>query len=81
MTKLNFKQLHTKAKVNNKDVLCLGNGEEIDKIKKEATEGHCSLFQHFVVGDTFPLGCAFSDSIVFPEFFKENPDYRHPVYR
>jgi len=36
--------------------------------------------QHFVVGDTFPLGCKFSDSIVFPEFFKDNPDYHHPVY-
>ncbi len=27
-----------------------------------------------VVGDTFPVGCAFSDKIVYPEFFKDNPD-------
>ena len=26
--------------------------------------------QWAVVGDTFPVGCAFSDKIVFPEFFK-----------
>jgi inositol oxygenase len=28
------------------------------------------------VGDTFPVGCAFSDQIVFAEFFEKNPD-RH----
>ncbi|MFN2977490.1 inositol oxygenase [Terriglobus aquaticus] len=33
-----------------------------------------------VVGDTFPTGCAYSDKIVFPEYFKANPDYNHPVY-
>jgi inositol oxygenase len=31
--------------------------------------------QWAVVGDTFPVGCAYSDKIVYPEFFKENPDY------
>lgn len=36
--------------------------------------------QWAVVGDTFPVGCAFSDKIVFPEFFKENPDYNDPRY-
>jgi inositol oxygenase len=36
--------------------------------------------QWAVVGDTFPAGCAFSDRIVFPEFFALNPDSRHPVY-
>jgi inositol oxygenase len=30
--------------------------------------------QWAVVGDTFPLGCAFSDKIVYPEFFEANPD-------
>ncbi len=30
--------------------------------------------QWAVVGDTFPLGCAFSDKIVYPEFFAANPD-------
>ena len=32
--------------------------------------------QWCVVGDTFPVGCRFSPSIVFPEFFSENPDSR-----
>jgi len=27
-----------------------------------------------VVGDTFPVGCAWSDAIVFPEYFRKNPD-------
>jgi inositol oxygenase len=36
--------------------------------------------QWAVVGDTFPVGCAFSEQIVFPEFFAENPDSLHPVY-
>jgi inositol oxygenase len=27
-----------------------------------------------VVGDSFPVGCKFSDKIVFPEFFADNPD-------
>ncbi len=27
-----------------------------------------------VVGDTFPVGCAWSDKIVFHEFFADNPD-------
>jgi len=30
--------------------------------------------QWAVVGDTFPVGCKFSDKIVYPEFFKDNPD-------
>ncbi len=33
-----------------------------------------------VVGDTFPTGCAYSDKIVFPEYFRANPDWKHPVY-
>ncbi|WP_411031858.1 inositol oxygenase family protein [Spongiimicrobium sp. 3-5] len=36
--------------------------------------------QWAVVGDTFPVGCAFSDKIVYPEFFKENPDYDNSLY-
>jgi inositol oxygenase len=36
--------------------------------------------QWAVVGDTFPVGCAFSDKIVFPEFFKLNPDYNDERY-
>ena len=30
--------------------------------------------QWAVVGDTFPVGCAFSDKIVYPQFFADNPD-------
>jgi inositol oxygenase len=30
--------------------------------------------QWAVVGDTFPVGCRFSESIVYPEFFADNPD-------
>lgn len=30
--------------------------------------------QWAVVGDTFPVGCAHSDRIVYPEFFANNPD-------
>ncbi|MEM9325941.1 MAG: inositol oxygenase family protein [Bacteroidota bacterium] len=30
--------------------------------------------QWAVVGDTFPVGCKFSDRIVYPEFFEANPD-------
>jgi inositol oxygenase len=36
--------------------------------------------QWAVVGDTFPVGCAFSPRIVFPELFAENPDTRVPEY-
>ncbi len=28
-----------------------------------------------VVGDTFVVGCKFSDKIIYPETFKENPDF------
>ena len=37
--------------------------------------------QWAVVGDTFPVGCAFSDQIVFPEFFSANPDSQVPEYQ
>jgi inositol oxygenase len=36
-----------------------------------------SLFgepQWAVVGDTFPVGCGFSDQIIYPEYFASNPD-------
>jgi inositol oxygenase len=37
--------------------------------------------QWAVVGDTFPVGCAFSDKVVYPEFFADNPDSETPEYR
>ncbi|RZK64412.1 MAG: inositol oxygenase [Pedobacter sp.] len=37
--------------------------------------------QWAVVGDTFPVGCAYSDKIVYPEFFELNPDFKNPEYQ
>jgi inositol oxygenase len=36
--------------------------------------------QWAVVGDTFPVGCKFSDKIVFPEFFALNQDSQEPRF-
>ena len=36
--------------------------------------------QWAVVGDTYPVGCQFSNKIVYPEFFAENPDYSDERY-
>ncbi|MDQ8052411.1 MAG: inositol oxygenase family protein [Pedobacter sp.] len=36
--------------------------------------------QWAVVGDTFPVGCAYSPKIVYPEFFSANQDYNNPRY-
>lgn len=36
--------------------------------------------QWAVVGDTFPVGCKFSDKIVYPELFSQNPDSNDPRY-
>ena len=36
--------------------------------------------QWAVVGDTFPVGCAFSEQIVFPELFNANPDINNEGY-
>ncbi|THH26324.1 hypothetical protein EUX98_g7868 [Antrodiella citrinella] len=33
-----------------------------------------------VVGDTFVVGCKFSDKIIYPETFAANPDSKDPVY-
>ena len=37
--------------------------------------------QWAVVGDTFPVGCAYSSEIVFPEFFAANPDSQISQYQ
>jgi inositol oxygenase len=37
--------------------------------------------QWAVVGDTFPVGCAWSDKIVYPEYFSANPDANVPAYQ
>ena len=36
--------------------------------------------QWAVVGDTFPVGCSYSEKIVYPEFFNLNPDYSDKRY-
>lgn len=36
--------------------------------------------QWAVVGDTFPVGCAYSPKIVYHEFFASNPDWRDDRY-
>ncbi|KAI7867017.1 inositol oxygenase [Spinellus fusiger] len=36
--------------------------------------------QWTVVGDTFPVGCRYSDKIVYRDFLSLNPDHDHPVY-
>ena len=36
--------------------------------------------QWSVVGDTFPVGCAFSNKVVYPEFFADNPDKNNELY-
>ena len=37
--------------------------------------------QWAVVGDTFPVGCRFSEKIVFHEFFENNPDWKVREYQ
>src|SRR2546425_3464797 len=37
--------------------------------------------QWAVVGDTFPVGCAWSERIVFHQFFADNPDRAEPKYQ
>ena len=37
--------------------------------------------QWAVVGDTFPVGCAYSDTIVFHKFFADNPDWQNARYQ
>jgi inositol oxygenase len=36
--------------------------------------------QWAVVGDSYPVGCAFSDKIVFSEYFEDNKDHHDPRY-
>jgi inositol oxygenase len=37
--------------------------------------------QWAVVGDTFPVGCAFSGRVVYPEFFADNPNACDPEFQ
>ncbi|KAL8120253.1 inositol oxygenase 4-like isoform X2 [Apium graveolens] len=40
-----------------------------------------ALPQWAVVGDTFPLGCGFDESIVHYKYMKDNPDYSNSLYK
>lgn len=33
-----------------------------------------------VVGDTFPIGCAFDERNIYPDTFANNPDFGHDIY-
>jgi len=37
--------------------------------------------QWAVVGDTFPVGCAYSDKVVYPEYFQNNADVQNEAYK
>lgn len=39
-----------------------------------------ALPQWAVVGDTFPVGCAFDESNIHHKYFKGNPDHNNPEY-
>ncbi|KAM7463775.1 hypothetical protein LguiA_031896 [Lonicera macranthoides] len=53
-----------------------------EAIRKDYPNEDCfgGLPQWAVVGDTFPLGCAFDESIVHHKYFKDNEDYKNPAY-
>ncbi|KAH9885183.1 DUF706-domain-containing protein [Xylariomycetidae sp. FL2044] len=36
--------------------------------------------QWSIVGDTFPVGCAFDEKIIYPGSFEENPDSKDAIY-
>lgn len=40
-----------------------------------------SMSQYMAVGDTFPLGCAWSDKIVHFDLFADNPDSKNQKYQ
>src|SRR5436190_15987629 len=37
--------------------------------------------QWAVVGDTFPVGCAYSEKVVYPQFFEYNPDIHNQKFQ
>lgn len=51
---------------------------DLGKVLVHPTFGE--LPQWAVVGDTYPVGCAFDESIVHHKFFKENPDFYNSAY-
>lgn len=37
--------------------------------------------QWAVVGDTFPVGCRYSEKVIFYDAFRANPDFHNPLYQ
>jgi inositol oxygenase len=64
---------------NDKWIHVCGLIHDIGKVLADPRFG--AFPQSFVVGDTFPLGCRYSDKIVFSEYFSENPDSAVPAYQ
>ena len=44
-------------------------------------EGTGKRYQWAMVGDTFIVGCKLPDSLVYPEFNKENPDMKNELFK
>tara|TARA_Y100000816_G_C26101420_1_gene583867 strand:- start:1178 stop:2971 length:1794 start_codon:yes stop_codon:yes gene_type:complete len=49
-------------------------------IKGNDEDGTSVKEQWGIVGDTFLVGCKIPESIIFPEYNKENPDMKNPIY-
>jgi inositol oxygenase len=67
-----------KAFPNQEWMHLMGLIHDVGKILVEKEMG--GLEQWEVVGDTFPVGCAFSNDIVYYEAFAHNPDSSNPNY-
>lgn len=61
-----------------KDLHLVGLIHDLGKVMLLPEFGN--LPQWSVVGDIYPTGCAFSDKIVFSEFFSENPDSKNEAF-
>ncbi|KAJ4718266.1 Inositol oxygenase, partial [Melia azedarach] len=51
-----------------------------EAIRKDYPDEDWLHLTGLIHGDTFPVGCAFDESIVHHKYFKENPDYNNPAY-
>jgi inositol oxygenase len=58
----------------------VGLMHDLGKILSLNFGGKKKLEQWAVVGDIFPVGCKFSDKIVYSEYFKYNKDNSNPKY-
>ena len=77
------KKLKDLKKLSNGNVFYTFEIDENDPISFDDLGKILCLFgeeQWAVVGDTFPLGCKFSEKIVFHEFFSANSDFNNPNY-